>query len=93
MIFFLNHFKLNLKETRNPTKIRPLHCVECIQLPSFFWSVFSCIWTEYKKIRARKISIFGRFSRSAKFEESDASKILEKLRGCFSETEDSWFEG
>ena len=34
----------------------------------FFWSVFSCIWTEYGKIRARKSSMFGHFSRSDKYE-------------------------
>ena len=29
----------------------------------FFWSVFSCIRTEYRKIRTRKNSVFGHFSR------------------------------
>ena len=24
-----------------------LHCVKSVQIRSFFWSVFSCIWTEY----------------------------------------------
>ena len=33
----------------------------------FFWSVFSCIRTEYRKIRTRKNSVFGHFSRSEKF--------------------------
>ena len=23
------------------------HCVKSVQIRSFFWSVFSCIWTEY----------------------------------------------
>ena len=45
---------------------------------SFFWSVFPCVWTEYRdlhvnlriqskyrKIRTRKNSVFGHFSRSA----------------------------
>ena len=31
---------------------------------SSFWSVFSCIWTEYRKIRTRKSSVFGHFSHS-----------------------------
>ena len=49
-------------------------CVKSVQIRSFFWSVFSCIWTEYswnlriqseyRKTRTRKNSIFGRFSRS-----------------------------
>ena len=29
-----------------------------------FWSVFSCIRTEYRKIRTRNNSVFGHFSRS-----------------------------
>ena len=24
-----------------------LHCMKSFQIQSFFWSVFSCIWTEY----------------------------------------------
>ena len=32
-----------------------------------FWSVFSCIRTEYRKIRTRKNSVFGQFSCSVKF--------------------------
>ena len=30
----------------------------------FFWSIFSCIRTEYKKRRTRKNSVFGHFSRN-----------------------------
>ena len=26
------------------------HCVKSVQIQSFFWSVFSCIWTEYGEI-------------------------------------------
>ena len=43
-----------------------LHCVKSVQIQSFFWSVFSCIWTEYRKIRIRKNSVFGHFSGSAR---------------------------
>ena len=25
---------------------KPIHCVKIVQIRSFFWSVFSCIWTE-----------------------------------------------
>ena len=38
------------------------------QIQSFFWSVFSRIWTEYGKIGIpylEKNSVFGHFSRSA----------------------------
>ena len=52
--------------------------MESVQIRSFFWSVFSCIWTEiygvnlriqseYRKIRTRKNSVFGHFSRSVTF--------------------------
>ena len=27
-----------------------VHCVKSVQIRSFFWSVFSCIWTEYGEI-------------------------------------------
>ena len=30
------------------------HCVKSVQIRSFFWSVLSCIRTEYRKIRTRK---------------------------------------
>ena len=45
-------------------KSRYLHCVKSVQIRSFFWSVFSCIQSEYRKIRTRKNSVFGRFLRS-----------------------------
>ena len=38
--------------------------VKSVQIRSFFWSVFSCIQPEYGKIRTRKNSVFGNFSRS-----------------------------
>ena len=50
------------------------HCVKSVQIRSFLWSVFSRIRTEYGeilriqsecgKIRTRKNSVFGHFSRS-----------------------------
>ena len=56
------------------SKIINGHCVKSVQIRSFFWSVFSRIWTEYEvslriqsecgKIRTRKSSVFGHFSRS-----------------------------
>ena len=30
-------------------KMLPIHCVKSVQIRSFFWSVFSCIRTEYRK--------------------------------------------
>ena len=40
------------------------HCVKSVQIRSSFLSLFSCIRTEYAKIRTTKKSIFGHFSRS-----------------------------
>ena len=38
------------------------HCVKSVQIRSFFWSVFSSIQSEYRKIRTRNNSIFGHFT-------------------------------
>ena len=56
------HFLLSRQKETNIQR-----CVKSVQIRSFFWSVFSCIRTEYRKIRTRKNSIFGYFSRSASF--------------------------
>ena len=40
------------------------HCVKSAQMRSFFWSVFCCSQSEYRKIRTRKNSVFGHFSHS-----------------------------
>ena len=29
-----------------------VHCVKIVQIRSFSWSVFSCIWTEYLETRS-----------------------------------------
>ena len=55
------------------------HCVKSVQVRRFFWSVFSCIWTEYGDLLHKspypvriqenadqKNSVFCHFSRSAK---------------------------
>ena len=26
------------------------HCVKCVKIQSYFWSAFSCIWTEYRNV-------------------------------------------
>ena len=38
------------------------HGVKSVQIRNFFWSVFSCIWAEYRKIRTKNNSAFGHFS-------------------------------
>ena len=40
------------------------YCVKSIQIRRFFWSVFYRIRTEYGKIRTRKKTVYGHFSRS-----------------------------
>ena len=40
------------------------HCAKSVQIRSFFWSVFSRLRTECRKIRTRKNSVFGYFQRS-----------------------------
>ena len=47
--------------------IEDWHCVKSIQMQSFFWSVFSRIQSKYEKMRMRKNSVFGHFSRSVNF--------------------------
>ena len=38
--------------------------MKSVQTQSYFWSVFPCIQSKYRKIRTRNYSIFGHFSRS-----------------------------
>ena len=45
-------------------KITSLHCVKSVHIRIFFWSIFSSIRIEYRKIRTRENSVFGHFSRS-----------------------------
>ena len=40
------------------------HRVKSVQIRIYFWSVFSCIRTENRKIQTRNNSVFGHFSRS-----------------------------
>ena len=49
---------------RNPV----YHCVKSVQIRCFFCSVFSHIRTEYGKIRTRKNTVFGHFSRSVQID-------------------------
>ena len=41
------------------------HCAKNVPIRSFFWSLFSRIWTEYGKTRTRKSPKFGLISRSS----------------------------
>ena len=48
------------------TQVTPLR--EKCPDTTYFWSVFSCIRAECRRIRTSNISVFGHFSRSAPFE-------------------------
>ena len=52
MLSSLSNFTLNMLTD---------HCLKSVQIRSLFWSVFSCIRTEYRKIQTRKNSVFGNF--------------------------------
>ena len=62
---FYHHFFLFLQ----------VHCVKSAQTRSFFWSVFSCIQSKYRKIRTRKNSVFEHFSRSSSLFEMRTNHI------------------
>ena len=44
-----------------------MHCMKIVQIRSFFWSVFSCIYSEYRKTRTRKNPVFGHFTQLREF--------------------------
>ena len=50
------------KDTPLFTPSKYWHSVKRFQIRSLFWSVFSYILTELRKIRTRKNSVFGHFS-------------------------------
>ena len=37
---------------------KKVHCMKNVQIRSFFWSLFSCIQSEYRKIRMKNNSVF-----------------------------------
>ena len=68
-----------------PNKCREhSHCVKSVQIRTFFLSAFSFIWTAYRKIRTRKNSVFGHFSRSVdKTEKSRSVSWMNFYFGIF----------
>ena len=40
------------------------HGMKCVQIRSYFWSIFFCIQSEYRKIRTWSNSVFVHFSRN-----------------------------
>ena len=55
----------------------------------FFWFVFSHIQSKYRKIRTRKNSVFGQFSRSVQVinKKIRETKILKNIKHTFGEKE------
>ena len=56
--------KNNVTMDASGFKIKNTDCVKSVQIRGYFWSVFSCVRTEYRKIRTRNKSVFGHISRS-----------------------------
>ena len=42
-------------------KCKYIDSVKSVQIWSYFWTVFSCISTEYRNLRTRNNSVFGQF--------------------------------
>ena len=45
--------KFSLRNYNFNNRFVILHCMKSVQIRSFFWSVFSCIWTEYEDFRSK----------------------------------------
>ena len=65
------------------------HWVKSVQIRSYFWSVFSCVRTEYGDLRSkvriqenltRNNSVFGHFSRSEKILKIKCRKCIFSLK-------------
>ena len=78
-------YKTLLLKSRQNKKLRQIlripHCVKSVQIWIYFWSIFSCICTEYRKIRTTNNSIFGHFSRSAKKKRKAISQTNHMYQG------------
>ena len=87
-VLFVTHVSLVIYFFHSFIKTFPTTAWEVTKYGTFSWSLFSCIWTEYRKIRTRK----KHFSRSAR-ENSIFSpcmkivtknpKILRKIQNFF----------
>ena len=49
--------------TRQRLTLIQCYCAISVQMQSYFWSVFSCIQSKFRKIRTRNNSALGHFSR------------------------------
>ena len=71
--YFLEDWEFSVKQ----------HCLKSVQIRSFFWSVFFCIWavnlciqSECRKIRTRKNSVFEHFTQCRSCIEWKTSKAI-----------------
>ena len=68
---FAPFLSLPIKKNRHPFlrnfQSDANHCVKSVQIRIYFWSVFSCVRTEYRKIRTRNNPVFSHFSCSEVF--------------------------
>ena len=60
-------------------KKKKKHCVKGVQIRSFFWSVFSCIQSEYRKILTRKNPYLDTFHALKAFLTFREIELLKKL--------------
>ena len=67
--YYMNHIHFHVPESKNLVQL--LHYVKSVQMRSFFWS-------ECEKIRTRKNSVFGQFSRS--IDKWDFWKIIQEKK-------------
>ena len=82
-VSYLTHYDSLLQNAiKIITKCDSCHCVNSVQIRSFFWSVFSYTGTEYRKIRTRKNYVFGNFSRGV-FCYKMRQKFITKCGRCF----------
>ena len=61
-----DHFSIMRFYSSKKKIITVKQCVKSVQVWSFFWSIFSCIQSGYRKIRTRENPVFGYFSCSEK---------------------------
>ena len=57
-------------------------CVKSVQILSFFWSAFSCIRTEYRKIRSRKYFCISALFKQSFYKSLPAARSSLDFFGC-----------
>ena len=51
-IYSVNPLYLIIGEVDGHIECNCIHCVKSIQIRSYFWFIFSCIWTEHGQIQS-----------------------------------------